>query len=254
MHVFIVEDKPDIRTYLLQILQQQIPEAAVVGTAGSVAEALALIPVHNPDLLLLDVELPDGKSFDILQQLPGFNGRVIFITAHNEFALQAIKFSAFDYLLKPVDEEELQTAVRRALQEYRSQQALADQLSVLKEHLEPATAKGEGLEQQKIVLADSDNVYLIRVGEIIRCASEGNYTTFHLSDGREILASKPIKTFEQMLSGRYFFRVHRSHLVNLNYFKRFEKKDGGTIHLSDGSTLPVAVRRRERLMDALQAL
>ncbi len=251
MRIFIVDDNPHIREFLLQTLPRLSPSYLPVGTAGSVSEALSLIPVHQPDLLLLDVELPDGKSFDLLQQLDSFTGQVIFITAYDHFALQAIKYSALDYLLKPIDPEELQAALQKAEQLQRSApQSLPAQVRTMQENLQKETTPLE----KKIVLFDQESVYLVQIKQLVHCQAEGNYTHFHLENKRQILTSKPLKAYEQLLPPPYFFRAHRSHLINLLFFDRLEKKDGGTIYLRNGSVLPIAVRRRDLLLEALQGL
>lgn len=247
MHLFIVDDNPNTRKFLISCLPQLNLNCTLVGTAASIAEALPLVSLHMPDVLLLDVELPDGKGFDLLRRLDNFTGKVIFITAHDHYALQAIKFSALDFLLKPIDEEELQQALQRAAQVIEKDTRLADKLDILERNLEVKT-----VQERKIMLSDAENIYLVSLGDILRCESERNYTTFFLQDGRQLTISQSIKTFDRLLPEPDFFRAHRSHLVHLKYFDRFEKKDGGTIVLQDGSLLPVAIRRKERLMEALK--
>ncbi len=248
MKLFIVDDNPNTRTFLISCLPQMAPNDTLVGTAGSIAEALPLIRLHQPDLLILDIELPDGKSFELLKKLNDFQGKVIFITAHDHYALQAIKYSALDFLLKPIDEDELNEALQKAASTPSGLDTrLNEKLSILDENLSTST-----VQERKIILSDAENIYLVALGDIMRCESERNYTTFFLQDGRKIIISQSIKTFEQFLPRPSFFRVHRSHLIHLKYFDRFEKKDGGTLILQDGSQLPVAVRRKERLLEALK--
>lgn len=213
--------------------------------------------------MILDVELPDGKGFDILQKLSeknpngSFEGNVIFITAHDHYALRAIKYSALDYLLKPIDPEALEEALIKAVKEIENKKILQDfttkKLEVLKQNLnEVETNNSDNQSNQKIVLSDAEKIYLVCVDEIVRCESNGNYTSFYLTENRTITISQSIKVFEQMLPTSIFYRVHRSHLINLDFFEFLDKKEGGTIHLKDGSTLPVAVRRKDDLLERLK--
>lgn len=247
MNLFIVDDNPNTRAFLISCLPQLSLNCTLVGTAASIAEALPLVSLHRPEVLLLDIELPDGKGFDLLRKLEDFSGKVIFITAHDHYALQAIKFSAFDFLLKPIDVEELEQTLQQAAQALQADHQLREKLATLEKNLNTPT-----VQERKVILSDAENIYLVAIGDIVRCQSERNYTTFFLQDGRQITISQSIKNFEQLLPAPDFLRAHRSHLVHLKYFDRFEKKDGGTIRLQDGSVLPVAIRRKERLIEALK--
>ncbi|MEM6297168.1 MAG: LytTR family DNA-binding domain-containing protein [Bacteroidota bacterium] len=250
MKVFIVDDNPQIRQYLLRVLPE-LAELHVSGVATNVSEAVSLLSTQQAtvNVLLLDVELPDGKGFEVLEQLPDFSGHVIFITSHERFALRAIKFSALDFLLKPIDRDELQQALRKA-KEKQAKFALSPEkrAQLLRDNLSADPLA------QKIILSNSDTLRLVRLDEIVRCSSEGSYTTFFLHDTTQMVVSKPSSYFEEWLPEPYFLRIHRSHLVNLHFFDRLDKKEGGTIHLKDGSQVPIAVRRRDLLLKALQEL
>ncbi|WP_338768347.1 LytTR family DNA-binding domain-containing protein [Bernardetia sp. ABR2-2B] len=259
MDIFIVDDNPSIRQFLLKVIPTLSKQYKIIGTGASVSEALLLLETQKPNLLILDVELPDGKGFDILQKLidkKTFNGNVIFITAHDHYALRAIKYSALDYLLKPIDPEALREALLKAVKQIEDKQILQDftnqKIGVLKQNLENVEQNENSTQEQKIVLSDAEKIYLVAIDEIVRCESNGNYTSFYLTEKRIITISQSIKVFEQMLPTSIFYRVHRSHLINLNFFEFLDKKDGGTIHLKDGSLLPIAIRRKEDLLERLK--
>ena len=258
MTLFIVEDNPSIRRFLLQVVPTLGDDFTVIGASSSVEEALILLRSQRPDLLLLDVELPDGNGFDVLRRWheasdTPFTGSVIFATAHDHYALRAIKYSALDYLLKPIDVDELAAALRKAADRQRAQPFLENKIDVLHQNLEhPPT--DDATDRQRIVLADAERIYLVTVRDIVRCEADGSYTQFHLASGKHLTLSKSIKTVEQMLPDSLFYRIHRSHLINLTCFDYLDRRDGGTVHLHDGTRLPVAVRRREALLERLQQL
>ena len=259
MTIFIVEDNPSIRRFLLQVIPTCGDDLDVIGASSSVEEALLFLRMKQPDLLLLDVELPDGNGFDVLRRWDEvsetpFAGNVIFATAHDHYALRAIKYSALDYLLKPIDVDELSTALAKAAaQQQRARPFLENKIEVLHQNLE-APAEDAEADRQRIVLADAERIYLVTVREIVRCEADGSYTQFHLENGKHLTLSKSIKTVEQMLPDALFYRIHRSHLINLTFFDYLDRRDGGTVRLHDGTTLPVAVRRREALLERLQQL
>lgn len=265
MDIFIVDDNPSIRKFLMQVIPTLSTEYRIIGTATNVEEALLALETQKPNLLILDVELPDGKGFDILQKLiekNTFNGNVIFITAHDHYALRAIKYSALDYLLKPIDPEALGEALLKAVKQIENKQIIQNfthqKIEVLKQNLENveknevANKDQNSPNEQKIVLSDAEKIYLVSINEIVRCESNGNYTTFCLTQNRTITISQSIKVFEQMLPSSIFYRVHRSHLINLNFFDFLDKKDGGTIHLKNGNLLPIAIRRKDELVERLK--
>jgi two-component system LytT family response regulator len=210
-----------------------------------------VIKNHNPDAIFLDIKLAGESGFDILDELsqdPNLNPEIIFITAHDEFAIQAIKFSALDYLLKPIDPEELVKAVRKV----ESQKGLpkhAANLNVLVENIRQASDS-----PKKIVVPTSDGMHILKISDIVRLESSSNYTTFFLNSEKSLLASKTLKEFDNMLEGYNFNRVHKSHLVNMNYLKKYVQTDGGYLVLEDGSKIPVANRKKEQLVSILKNL
>lgn len=247
LNIIIIEDEKHIADTIIEILNQYC-EVNIIGIADTVESATLLLKNSMPDLVLLDVNLPDGTSFDILNKLENYNFGIIFITAFEEYALKAIKFSALDYLLKPVDPLELINAVKEA--EKNIEKGSNDiKLKALLSNI-----KNFSDNLKKIVLKTSESIYLIDVQDIIRCNSDGSYTNFHLSDGRKILVSKVLKEYDEILDGCGFIRVHKSHLININYLDRFEKNDGGYIVMKDKSQVPVSVRKKEKLMHILKSL
>lgn len=239
IRVVIIDDEPAIRKDTQALLQQQ-PGFIVAATCGSVQEAKILIPATQPDLLLLDIELQDGTGFDILQQLD-IPCRVIFITAYHDYAIRAIKYGALDYLLKPLDEEELKAAldkVRRAAPEPLQQ----EQLMLAKQSFQ------QGGMQNRIVLRSQQYLQIVPFEEIIYCQSDAGYTTFFLSDQRKIVVSKSIKEYEELLPN-WFIRPHQSYLVNHHFIDRYHKD--GYLVLRNGAEIPVATRRKEIIIEYL---
>ncbi|MGB0525823.1 MAG: LytR/AlgR family response regulator transcription factor [Flammeovirgaceae bacterium] len=245
MRTILIDNDASLRETLRMILEMYAPEIEILGEADGVKSGLVCIKKHQPELILLDIEMNDGTGFDLLSLCGESNFKTIFVTGHDAYAIRAFKYSAIDYILKPVEPDDLMRALDKAKQKTNHQFEESMKVNaLLQNHTNP---------NQKLVLSDSENVYLIAVKDIIRCQSEANYTRFYLADQREILVSKTLKEYVQLLAGTSFFRAHQSHLINLNYFDRFEKKDGGIVHMKDGSTLPVAVRRRDSLLEALKA-
>jgi two-component system, LytTR family, response regulator len=244
MKAIIVDDEPAVRNTISALLKESFPDITISAQAGSVREGFAVITEHQPDLLFLDVELPDGLGFDLLKKLSPVLFRTIFITGHQEYALDAIKVSALDYILKPIDNEELTEAIHKAREIINHEE---EQLKLL--------ALSENLAGKKvlkrIILRTSDALQLISVSDIIRAEADSNYTNFHLTGGKHIMVSRTIKDYEAMLSGSGLIRVHQSHIVNLNYIDKFIKRDGGYILLKNGSTIPVSPNLKQKVLQAI---
>lgn len=262
MNIFIVEDNATIRRFLLQIIPTLHPTYKIIGSCDTVSEAVDFLRQNKPDLLLLDVELPDGKGFDILQQWNKenqqnqFNGSVIFATAYNHYALQAIKYSALDYLLKPINVKELEEALHKAFEntDRIHKKNINEKIEVLRQNLENVQTYGKDYQHQKIILSDAEKIYMVGVENLIRCEADRSYTMVFLEEKKHLTISKSIKKIEEILPEKFFYRVHRSHLINLNFFDFLDRKDGGTIHLKDGSQLPIAARRKDTLMEKLHLI
>ncbi|MEO0896268.1 MAG: LytTR family DNA-binding domain-containing protein [Bacteroidota bacterium] len=241
----LVEDEKNSQELISGLITEYCDGVEVVGIAGSVAEALGTIKDKEPDLLFLDIELPDGDGFQVLEKAEKREFDVIFITAYNQYATKAFKFSATDYLLKPVDIDELQEAVKRVLEKREStpreeQSARLDALIQNLKHLQAPL--------KRIVLPTSNGFTVVNPDDIIRCESDRNYTFIFLKDGRKILVSRTIKEYDEMLSDYNFFRIHQSHLINLTYLKNYTRGRGGYVELTDGSVLDVSARRKSEFL------
>ena len=240
--IIIVDDEQEARD-LLEALLDQIPEIQILSKSSSVAEGLEAIIKLQPDIILLDVEMPGESGFDLLNELNKYpiESTIIFITAFDKFALEAFEFSAVDYLLKPVNPTKLSDAIKKV--EDRIQVTISKQLVALKENLSP-----ENTLNRKIVLKTMNNIHLINSRDIIQCAADDCYTIVECIDGEKIMVSRILKDFDEMLTNYGFFRIHRSHLVNLQHIKSFLKQDGGYVVTTNDIRIPVASGNRERLL------
>jgi two-component system LytT family response regulator len=229
------------------MVEEECSNVKLLKSADGVKSGLKAINEQNPDLVLLDIKMDDGTGFDLLKHAEPINFKVIFITAFDQYAIQAFKFSAIDYLLKPVDPEDLVDAVNRA--EQMVQQNLSTQLRVLDENL-----KSQDLKGKKIILRTSDTIHLVKVSDISYCEADISYTNFYLADGQKILVSRTLREFEDMLKEFGFFRVHKSFLVNLFAISKFEKADGGYLVMENNDRVPVATRKKEELMGLFERI
>ncbi len=242
----IIDDEQNAREAITAILGQYIAGVNVVAEASTVKDGLECIRTYDPELVLLDIELSDGNGFEILENIDAINFKVIFITAFHEYAIQAIKCSALDYIVKPVRPKELLQAIEK-VKEAISKEHLQLQISTFLD-----TMKSQKNNPEKLILKTSESIYLIDINEIIRCESDKNYTTFILNDGRKLLVSKTLKEYDSLLTQSNFFRSHQSHLINLKYFLRYDRSEGGYVVMSDNSKVPVALRKKEDLMRILK--
>ena len=239
----IIDDEARSRKLLRDLLAIHCPEVEVLGEAADVAEGIKGIQLHAPQLVFLDVQMPDGTGFDLLRKLPAISFRVVFITAHEKYAIEAFRFSALDYILKPVSPPDVKRAVQKA-SETLVLSNLQLQIQTLMSNLNQSP--------EKIVLKTMDSIFVIRLEEIARLEADGNYTTFYLTDGRKQVVSRRMKSYEEMLPRNQFFRTHNSHLINLKCFREFNKREDLAI-LDDGSEVPVSTRRKQGLFDRLEA-
>lgn len=246
MTALIIDDNATMRENLSTLLGIYAPDIEILNEANGVKSGIEKIRSLNPELVFLDVEMEDGTGFDLLSQYGQVDFKFVFVTGHDNYAIKAFKFSAIDYILKPIDPDDLVRAVERARKDSATSINLKAQNFIQNQ--------SESTSQKKIALNDAHNTYLISISEIIRCESDVNYTIFHLQDGREIVISKTLKTYDEMLSDHGFFRSHQSHLINLSYFDRLDKSDGGVIHLKNGDLVPISTRKRESLVTDLNKL
>ena len=245
MKAIIVDDESAVRNSIRSLITANFNDIQIIATAGNVAEGVEALNREKPDLLFLDVEMPDGNGFDLLKKISPVNFRVIFVTGHQEYALDAIKVSALDYVLKPIDTDELIRAVEKA-REVINQEEQNLKLQVLNENLQCKKVL------KRIILHTADHLQLVSVTDIIRAEADSNYTLFWLSGNRKIMVSKTIKEFNSLLANSGFIRVHQSHLVNLEHIDRFMKKDGGWLRMKDGSSVPVSPNLKKQVLQAIK--
>ncbi|MDC6384654.1 DNA-binding response regulator [Flagellimonas taeanensis] len=233
MKALLVEDKVYVRKGLLHLLQSIETDVEVMGECGSVQDAVVVANTCKPQLVFLDINLMDGTGFDFLDQTEHLDFKVIFITAYEEYALRALKIGAVDYLLKPVDVEELRLALEKI-----------KKLPVGEQKKQIKTAKQVWLQNDStLVLSLSDSFQVIDLQELLFCESDKGYTTFHLANGKKYVVSKPIKEYEEQLENVNFTRPHQSFMVNLKFIDKYDKS--GIIFLKDGRKIPVSSRKKE---------
>ncbi len=235
--IIVIDDEPRARETIINLLKISPVELTLAGEADSVQSGYETINLTSPDLVLLDINLPDGSGFDLLKMFEHISFRVIFVTAHNEYAIRAFKYSAVDYIMKPITAGELFRALEKT-KAIIDKEETAVKLSTLLQNLEKL---------KKIVLKTAESIHIVNVSEIIRCEADVNYTTFYLSNGKKLLVSKPLKEYDRLLAPAGFFRTHQSHLVNLDHMLRYEKTEGGYLVMDDNSTVPVSTRKKEEL-------
>ncbi len=247
IQALIVDNEYNARNNLKALLQAFCQEVKVIGEADGVQTGIESINQYQPQLLFLDVQMNDGTGMDLLNQLTKRSFEVIFTTAYDQFALQAIKLSALDYLLKPIDPMELQESVAKAHKRLHEKAQLDPDLQweALQHNYQTAH------HQQKLVLKDAENLYLVNIQEIVRCEATGSYTNFFLQDGKKIVVSNNLREYEKKLKLYGFYRSHHSHLFNFHHIDHYEKGQGGFLIMDDGSKIPVSVRRKEAILGLL---
>lgn len=245
MNILIIDDEASSIELISNLLKLATKDIGALTTANSVQSGYEAIMSHQPDLVFLDVQMQDGTGFDLLNKLDKIKFKVIFITAHQEFAIKAFKYSALDYLLKPLSPVDFIESVKKA-QESMVNSEIQVKLDALLHNIKDNRKK-------KIVLKTMDKIYAILTNEIIRLESEGSYTRFYLSNGEKVLVSRLIKDYDETLSDSGFTRVHQSHLVNLDYFYCFEKNQSNIV-MRDGSVVPVSSRKKETVLNLVQNL
>lgn len=244
LKAIIVDDEKHSRETLRNLVEEFCEGVQVIALAGSVSEALETIPKLNPDLVFMDIELQSGTGFDILNTLPEINFEVIFTTAFDQYAIKAVKFSSLDYLLKPIDLEELQSAIEKA-KKLKNKEAYNSQLKSLLQNLQQPKLT-------KICLATSDGFEFVNTDEICYCVADGSYTTFVLTNGKKVMVSKHLKAYENLLTDHSFMRVHNSYLVNLKEVKKFIKADGGYIIMNNDDTVSISRGKKDDFLEAMQ--
>lgn len=243
----IIDDENHNLENLQRLIKNNCPTIQVIATASSVEEGLKVVLKYEPDLVFLDIEMPNKNGFDMLESITNINFQVIFVTAYNQYALRAIKSCALDYLMKPVAIPELKTAVSRVAR-IVSNKRENQKLKVLVDNLRHIN------QAQKIALPTAEELHFVLISDIVRCKSENNYTKFYLINGSSILVSRTLKEWDDLLSSQEFIRTHQSHLVNSNHVKSYVKKDGGYILMNDGSLVSVSRHKKEQTLNRLASI
>lgn len=243
IQAIIVEDEKASRDTLRNYLQKYCSQVNIMAEADSVKTGIAAIEKYKPELVFLDVEMPYGNAFDLLDQVKERSFETIFVTAYDHYAMKALNFSASYYLLKPIDIDELIKAVELVYTKKASEE------HSLRTRILIENIKIENKQLQKIILPLIDGFEVVKVKDIIRCQANDNFTQFHFSDGSKQLICRTLKFYDEILSELDFVRVHKSHLINLQYVKRYKKGKGGQILLTDGTAVDVSVSRKSGLLE-----
>ncbi len=250
IRAILVDDEPRGIASLRKLLQLNCPQVDITGTANSADEAIALIRESSPDLVFLDIAMPGKNGMALLQELGEIPFEVIFISAHSSYMQQAFRFSAVDYLLKPVDEDQLIAAVTRAARrlERREDPVVAGGVELLIHNLEHRNA----VQKMKICIPSLKGFRVLQIRDIICCIARGNYTLFQIAGAAPLMASRPLNEYEELLADGFFVRAHKSHLVNLEHVKEYMRGEGGLLILSDGTEIEVSRRRKEELLNRMK--
>jgi two-component system LytT family response regulator len=241
MKALIVDDEISNQENLQQLLKSYADDVQVCAIAGTIEEAATAIEQHRPELVFLDVQLHDRSGFDLLKQLNEIDFEIIFVTAYDQYGIMAIKFAALDYLLKPIDIDELAAAVnkaRKAVQQKKKNERLGHFLEYL---------KNENQAVPRIALPLFSETRYISINDIVRCEADNTYTRFFLTNGEKLMVSKTLKEYAAMLQEHGFLRVHQSHLINPDLIKSWLKEDGGCLLLSDGQKIPVSKLKKDEV-------
>ncbi len=245
MRTILVDDEVANLENLKILLDKHCPNIKVVASASNIDEAFAQVNLHHPDLLFLDIQMGKTTGFDLLNQLTEKTFEVVFVTAYDHYGIQAVKFAALDYLLKPVDPEELIAAVEKAEIRFRNK-INGEQLNFLLSQIKKSEPSSP-----KIALPQQHEIRYVSVDDIVRCIADNTYTFFFLSNGNKILTSKPLKEYSDLLKPHGFVRAHQSHLVNPKFVKSWLKEDGGTLLMNNGDKIPVSKPNRELVKEVL---
>ncbi len=240
--VLVDDDRTSMLT-LESLLKKFFPAIQIVGKGATVAKAVTEINTTDPDLVFLDISLPDGEGFDVIEQTSGKKYEVIFITAYDQYAVKAFEFSALHYLVKPVSLDGLNDAISR-FTELKTDEHLDDKINVLKDSLKH--------KNEKIIIPSSEGLNVIKLSDIMRLEADDVYTYFYLTDGKRLMASRPLNNYERILEDLPFSRIHAKHLVNLMYIKRYVKGKGGSVIMEDDTEVEVSVRKKSDFLAKLK--
>lgn len=247
MKAILIDDEPDGIITLQRMLQRHCPQVQVVATCNNAVLAKAKIEALKPDIVFLDIQMPGKTGLDLLKEIAHKDFEVIFVTAYNEYMLQALQFSAADYLLKPVDEDRLVEAVRRA--EVRLQEGQKEDRSAALSH---NLGKAGHPAEMRLCLPTFKGFVVLKLEEIVYCEAERSYTVFHLADGKSITVSKPLLDYDALLKDTSFLRVHKTFLINLLHVKEYLRGEGGTVIMSNGAEIEVSRRKKDEFMQRVR--
>lgn len=244
--VIVIDDEEESRHTLKKIISKYCPQMHVVGEAGNINEAYSRIMEKKPDVIFLDVEMPHGSGFELLKKFEIIPFEIIFTTAFDRYALKAIKFCALDYLLKPIDIEELIISIQKVIK--KKEESKSDvRLQYLISNMQDYKQK-----TNRIALPTKNEIEFVEVGEIIHCEAGGNYTTIYLdNEMKRLVVTSKIKQFEELLEGYNFIRIHNSHLINVDFVQKYIKGEGGDIVMKDNYIIPVSRRKKKELLEML---
>jgi len=245
----VVDDEKKSRESLRMLLDEFCDNVEVVGTAESISETLGIVKEKNPNLVFLDIRMRGESGFDLFKHFDEVNFEVVFTTAYSEYAIKAFKFSAIDYLLKPIDIEGLQEAVEKAEERIKSKEFPQKRIEALLQNLKPIESTNF-----KLALPTAKGLLFVKLSEILYCVGQNNYTEFYIKDKTKIIVSKTLKEYESMLSEHNFFRIHKSYLINLNEITEYIRGDGGYVIMNNNSSLDVAKRRKESFLRKISTL
>lgn len=243
--VVIIDDENSGRNVIQQYLSLYCEDVEVIGEANSVKSGVELLSKESPDIVFLDIQMQDGTGFNLLEALPQRTFKVIFVTSFDQYALKAIKFSAADYILKPVDPDEFVEAVQRV----QADLARQAQNPVADERIDELLSNMNNF--SKIGLPTANGILFFNVDDIVRCEADGAYTQFFMNNGEKVLVAKNLKVYEELFADNKFLRVHKSHLINTNYIDKYINGDGGSVIMADGSSVEVSRRKKDELLSMI---
>lgn len=240
IRVIVIDDESQSRKTLQILLKDYCPHVAIIGEADGVLAGYQLLQRESPDALFLDIHMSDGTGFDLLNKIQNPSFQVVFITAYDNFAIKAFQYNAIDYLLKPINVDELLRAIRKIKP--------ATQQPDFKRRLDNLLETNKTGKFDKIAVSSNDGLHFLELSEIVRLESEGNYTTFNLLNGKQVIVAKTLKSFEDLLEDEMFFRTHQSHIINLKYIAKIVKEDGGYLLMKDQGKVPISRSKKDQFM------
>ena len=242
MNTIIIDDESSGRRAVRNCILNYTPELNIIAEAEDVKSGLTAILTNNPDIVFLDIDMPDGTGFDLLEKLPKINFKIIFVTAHEQYAIKAFRYSAIDYLLKPIDPDDFVFAVSKLTKDNKLEE-IEQKVALLLQNK---------IKLEKIALPTASGLKMVALAEIIHCESDNNYTVFHLLDKTKLMVSKTLKIYDTILADEGFYRTHKSHLVNVRHIKEYINGEGGTVIMNNNAQIEVSRRKKEGLMEVLK--